>query len=263
LKKENPKTKNAMVSVLMACFNEEKHVARAIESILNQEFTDFEFVIVDDCSTDGTVSIIKEYAKQDKRIKLSINDKNRGLAYSLNRQLKHIASKYVARMDADDVSYPQRLREQIAYLEEHVEIDALGSNADVINENGDIVGELRMLEHADDLFRQRYERSVFIHPSVCFRNSFFGEFGIYDESQIRAQDLDLWLRALNNGARFSNLSSKLIGYYQPSSTSYNSFQHAVKAKFRNMKDNNDLLSNGHRLLYDVVRYYALKIMGRR
>lgn len=254
----NIEGKNISVSVLMACYNEEKHVARAIESILNQTLSDFTFVIVDDFSTDKTVDVIQEYARQDKRIKFFRNERNRGLAYSLNSQINHINSSYIVRMDADDISYPYRLKQQVDFMELNPEIDAVGSNADVINEDGEVTGEIVMAQEPDELYKQRYRKSTFIHPSVCFRRSFFAKFGDYDESQLRAQDLDLWLRALNRGAKLYNLSGRLLRYFRPESTSDSSFQYAVRAKFRNMKQNRDLLAHGHRLVYDVCRHYVKK-----
>ncbi len=121
-KKENP-----LISVVMPCYNRQEYVADAIESILNQTYTNFEFIIIDDCSTDNTYEIIKKYAEIDKRIVFLQNEENKGIVYTLNRGFGLARGKYIARMDDDDISLPQRFEKQVKYMEEHKDIIVLGS----------------------------------------------------------------------------------------------------------------------------------------
>ena len=115
------------VSVLMPAYNSEAFVAEAIESILNQTYTDFEFIIINDGSTDKTAEIIDEYAKNDSRIKFINNHKNQGLIAVLNQGLDLCTGEYVARMDSDDISMPQRFEKQVQYMDEHQEVGILGT----------------------------------------------------------------------------------------------------------------------------------------
>lgn len=124
------------VSVIMGVFNSAKKVGVAIESILNQTFTDFEFIICDDASTDNTYETIKEYAGKDKRIKLLKNEKNLGLAGTLNICLESARGKYIARMDDDDFSHPQRFEKQIKFLDENPEYAIVGTSKNYFDENG-------------------------------------------------------------------------------------------------------------------------------
>ena len=116
---------NPLVTILMPVYNAELYLKRAIESILNQTYKNIEFLIINDGSTDNSLAIIKSYS--DKRIVLIENDKNSGLIYSLNIGLKKASGKYIARMDADDISYPTRIQKQCAFMENHNEIGILGT----------------------------------------------------------------------------------------------------------------------------------------
>lgn len=127
------------VSVVMSVFNEEAHVAEAIESILKQTFADFEFIIIDDASTDGSPALIETYAQKDSRIKVFTQPENQGLAVSLNKGLRQATGTYLARMDADDISYPERFQKQFDYLERHPELGALGTFMKEIDEKGEVV----------------------------------------------------------------------------------------------------------------------------
>ena len=114
------------VSVIMPCFNVEKYIGEAIESVLNQTFKDFEFIIINDGSTDDTAEIAKRYAKQDKRINLIDNKENRGFIARLNDCLDIACGEYVAKMDSDDISLPERLQKQVEFLDANPDIGMVG-----------------------------------------------------------------------------------------------------------------------------------------
>jgi len=177
------------ISVIMSVFNGEKYLREAIDSILSQSYTDFEFIIVNDGSTDNSPSIIKSYS--DKRIRLIDNEQNIGLTKSLNRAIKQGRGEYIARQDVDDISLPQRLEEQVKYLEQHPEIVALGTSRYVIDEDGKIMRkEAALLKPGHNLF----QANAFTHGSVMFRKAVIDELGGYNEVFRYSQDYELWLR---------------------------------------------------------------------
>lgn len=121
----------AKVSVVMPVYNSEKYLKESIESILNQSYSDLEFIIINDGSTDNSFKIIKEYAKLDKRINV-ISRENKGIVYSLNEAIRLAKGEYIARMDADDISAPKRIEKQISFLKSHRDIDILGTQVKVV-----------------------------------------------------------------------------------------------------------------------------------
>jgi len=195
------------VSVLMAVYNGEKYLREAIDSILSQTFTDFEFIIVDDGSTDASVEIINTYL--DRRIRLVRNDRNLGLAVSLNKGLDIALGEYVARMDCDDISLPVRLATQVAYMDAHPEVGACGTWAIDIDATGKEIRE-RKTPVGKQLENRYWIPSPIIHPSAMIR---FAELtDLRYDSEIRyAQDYDFWLR-IRARYQLSNLSKYLLLY---------------------------------------------------
>lgn len=199
--------KNHAISVIMAVYNSEKYLAKAIESILNQTFKDFEFIIINDSSTDNSLNIIKEYQKKDKRIRLMNNKKNIGLTKSLNKGLKIVKSKYIARIDADDISLPRRLEKQYKYLEGNPDIFLLGTGAHNMNEEGNNTTNFKPLTSFEEIKKQLPSQNCIYHPSIMFRNNG----GIYYHEKFPySQDYDLYLRLLSEGKKLTNIPDKLI-----------------------------------------------------
>ena len=131
-----------LVSVIMSVYNGEKYLSKAIESILNQSYRNFEFIIVDDASTDSSLEIINEYLKIDNRIIILSNNVNIGLGSSLNKAIQFSSGEFIARMDSDDISIPDRLEKQINYLLEHKNIHILGGDQIIIDERGVVISSL-------------------------------------------------------------------------------------------------------------------------
>ncbi|EMQ5464458.1 glycosyltransferase family 2 protein, partial [Campylobacter coli] len=129
-----------LVTVIMPAFNRENYISFAIESILNQDYLNFEFIIIDDCSTDATYNIIQEYAKRDQRIIVLRNKKNKGIVYSLNRCLERSRGKYIARMDDDDISLPERIEKQVNVMEKDISIVVAGTYFKPMDENLEFFG---------------------------------------------------------------------------------------------------------------------------
>ena len=195
---------NPKISVIMSVYNGEKYLREAIESIFNQTFTDFEFIIVNDGSADGSLDIIRSY--DDDRIRLIDNEQNIGLTKSLNKALRFAEGEYIARQDADDVSLPNRLERQVNYLEKHPETAVLGTSVYLINENGKTIAKTIAL--ARPTLKDLHKGNQFTHGSVIFKKHVIAELGGYNESLKYVQDYELWLRIAKN-YRIGNLREPL------------------------------------------------------
>lgn len=195
------------ISVVMSVFNTEKYLTEAIESILHQTFTDFEFIIIDDGSTDKSAEIICSYV--DPRIRL-LQQENRGLPASLNRGIKLSKAEYIARMDADDISESSRLEEQIRYLDRNPNCVLVGTSGCYIDIEGQVLGKLQKPVDQDAI-QKELERgsSPFIHGSVMFRKEVACRCGSYNEQMVFAEDWDLWLRMIHFG-KMTNLTDNLF-----------------------------------------------------
>ena len=182
------------ISVIMSVYNGEPYLREAVESILNQTFGDFEFIIINDGSTDGTGAILARYQRIDDRIRV-YHQENQGLIASLNRGCHLAQGKYIARMDADDVSLPDRLARQAYYMEVHPEIGILGTWIEYIDENGEPRGEHR-IPTAPGLIGWLFLFGNFLaHPSVMMRRNVVERVGFYRPEALHVEDYDLWMRA--------------------------------------------------------------------
>ncbi len=183
---------NPKVTVLMSVYNGEKYLREAIDSILGQTFKDFEFLIIDDGSTDGSLEIIRSYA--DPRIWLIQNEENIGLTRSLNKGLKLSQGQYIARMDADDISLLERLEKQVHFLDEHMGVGLVSSSYIKINVDGEEIGYQKVSTENDEIKERLLRFNCFCHPSAVFRRECIERVGAYRETFEIAQDYDLWLR---------------------------------------------------------------------
>ncbi len=203
------------VTVLMSVWNGEEFVEEAVDSILAQTFGDFEFLIVDDCSDDGTPRVLADAAVRDARIRVVRNDKNLGLTRSLNRGLALARGQYVARIDADDYAYPSRLEKQIAFMKSHDEIGVSGAEMELVDAQGRLRGRHGM-PRTHDLIALWLAcgHNPIAHPAAFMRLALVRQVGGYDASLPRAQDYDLWCRLLGV-TRFANLPDVLVrfGYH--------------------------------------------------
>lgn len=205
-----------VVSVVMAAYNEVCSISAAIQSIINQTFTDWEFIIVDDGSSDSTVDIIMQFQKHDSRINLINNKTNIGLAGSLNRGIAVSRGKYIARMDADDFSYSERFRLQVEFLDTYTDISVVGGNVDFVDESGNFIRKSNMPSSPHEVRHAITKTNPLIHPSVMCRREFLQIMGGYDERLRKKQDYDLWLRGCDIG-RYANLDDVVMRYTVQSS----------------------------------------------
>jgi glycosyltransferase involved in cell wall biosynthesis len=174
----------------MGVYNAEEYLEAAVDSILEQTFDDFEFLIVDDASTDESAEILAAY--DDSRIRILRNEENEGLTWSLNRALDAARGTYIARQDADDLSDPDRLRRQIEYMDSHPGVAVLGTGAEIIDEDGDRLNRRCVL--ARPTLTDLHKKNHIIHGSILARRAALEDVGGYDELFRYSQDYDLWLR---------------------------------------------------------------------
>ena len=195
------------VSVIMAVYNAENYLKESIESILNQTFQDLELIIVNDGSTDNSLSIIKSY--NDKRIIL-IDQKNSGAAISRNNAIEIASSNYIAILDADDIALSDRLGKQYQFLSANPDYIILGSNAHVIDMEGNYIYDTELKE-TDEQIKEQLPEMPFVHPSVMFRKNVFNKAGKYPDRMLVAQDAVLLNRMATFG-KVCNLNECFIKY---------------------------------------------------
>jgi glycosyltransferase involved in cell wall biosynthesis len=202
---------NPKISVVMPVFNGERFLREAVESILNQTFADFEFVIIDDGSTDATAAILKSYSKCDLRVKVH-RQENEGIVASLNRGCILARGEYIARMDADDVSAPQRFERQVVLLDRNPQVGLVGCGMyDNIDASGAVLYTSYLPEDNDTIQRTLVQRWCFLHPSIMFRRALVREVGFYRKEFEGAEDHDFILRLLEH-CQAHNLQESLIRY---------------------------------------------------
>ncbi|WP_256621503.1 glycosyltransferase family 2 protein [Methanolobus chelungpuianus] len=196
------------ISVVMSVYNGEKHLDECIGSILGQSFRDFELIIVNDCSMDGSLKIIERYEKSDHRIKVINNPENLGLTKSLNIGIKISRGKYIARIDADDICSPDRFEIQYQFLEKQKHIFLAGSGTDKIDESGNTVSRHRPIVEEKEIEKELSLHNCVSHPTIMFRNEGF----TYREKFVYAQDYDFYLILLSGGKKISNIPEPLVKY---------------------------------------------------
>ncbi|AFY48356.1 glycosyl transferase [Nostoc sp. PCC 7524] len=216
------------ITVIMPVFNGEKYIQTAIDSILNQTFTDFELIVIDDCSCDKSLEIIKSY--NDNRIKLLENNTNLGVTKTKNKGIEKSLGEYIAFLDCDDYAYPSRLAEQLEFMESNPDFGMIGSWVEVMDENGVLTGEVwKYVEPAQKI------------PSILLFHNYFAQSAVFLRKSVlcdewyrrqRAEDYDLWVRIARK-SKVGNIQKVLIKYrLHPSSRS----QKAVHAIETNVVD---------------------------
>jgi GT2 family glycosyltransferase len=193
----------------MSVHNEERYVSKAIRSILEQTFDDFEFIIIDDDSTDGTTEILSNYQQKDARIRVLRHQSKKGLAQSLNEGIRIAQGRYIARMDADDISLPTRLEKQVAFLDMHPEVGLVGTLCYEVDENDVIVRRWSLPSSTSDVRKALLDLNPLVHTSVMIRKEVFAEIGYYDETLQYSQDYELWLRIARK-YEIANLPEPLV-----------------------------------------------------
>lgn len=241
----------------MGVYNQlnKEQLTMAVDSILNQTEKNLEYVIYDDGSEEVASAYIRELASKDRRILLIGKEQNHGLAFSLNECIGEASGQYIARMDADDISHPDRLRRQIDYLENNSEYAWVGCNAKLIDDEG-IWGQRNMPERPDEKDYLRF--SPYIHPTVVYRRELFENHGGYiaTKETLRCEDYEIFMRLRRLGYRGYNLQECLLQYREDrASYKKRKWKYRVnetKLRFRNFKQ--------MKLLFPFGWAYALRPM---
>lgn len=225
---ESPK-----VSVLMPVYNAIPFLEGAVESILTQSFKDFELIIVDDGSSDGSYALLEEYLKRDPRVQIIRNPKNMGIVYSLNSGISLCRGDYIARMDADDISLRDRIRLQFAVMETDKEIAALGTALTYIDSSGRELGVIRDCP----LGNPNLSQTPLLHPTVMLRKAVLERYGLrYLEKYRYAEDYYLWLQ-LGRVGKLSAINEVLLKYrITPTATRFKELKGAIRATLRVKRD---------------------------
>jgi len=192
------------ISVILPVYNCEKYINETIQSVINQTFENFELLIIDDCSTDSTVAIIKSF--NDHRIQLIQKEKNTGYTNSLNYAISIAKGEYVARMDGDDICLPKRFEKQVTFLDQNPNVILCGTSIQIIGKN-------KILHYPsihDEIMVKLCFGNSFFHPSVMGRLNIFKE-NPYDTRFEPAEDYDLWTRLVFKG-KLANLNEVLLMY---------------------------------------------------
>ncbi len=198
------------VSVLLPVYNAEKHVSLAINSILKQTFTDFELIVIDDGSSDASLMILNSF--NDHRLKV-YHQANCGIAATLNTAARHASGEFLARIDADDICLPERFSKQVAFLNNHLSIAAVGSAVQYIDEDGVYLARSFPVINAR-FIRKKLSRGLgcIAHPTVMMRSEAFRATGGYNETLACIEDTLLWAEMVKLGYSFANIATPLIKY---------------------------------------------------
>lgn len=199
-----------LISVLLPVYNAEKYVAIAIGSILSQTFPDFELVLIDDGSTDGSLEIMKRYAARDSRIVI-VSRENRGLVASLNEGIDLARGQWIARMDADDISHPERFKRQVEGLRSDTSLDLIGTRALAIDELGQPLGFLPCGISHEEITARPWRGFYLAHPAWMGRTAWFRKHRYLTSAPFRCEDQELLLRSFRN-SKFGGLSETLLAY---------------------------------------------------
>jgi glycosyltransferase involved in cell wall biosynthesis len=198
-----------LVSVLMPCFNAEQFIGQAIQSIIDQTYINFELLLLDDGSTDNTKSIIEGF--KDARIKVLFESENKGIVYQLNKGIEYARGEYIARMDADDIAFPERFQKQVDFLEDpqNYRIDILGTDAVSTGSS------IKPIIHQNYLPKQisfmLNFKCVILHPTVFIRRRVFDQGIRYPQNYTYAEDYALW-RLIDKGYNIAIIPNVLLSY---------------------------------------------------
>ena len=203
---------NHAITVLMPAYNAARFLDESIPSILNQTFNNFEFIIVDDCSTDDTPLIIKKYADLDSRIIYLRNTTRIDHLECRNKALQHAQGTYVAELDADDIALPHRLEAQYKYCLDHPDIALIGGGVQVINEEGVTIGHKRPSESFDVIKYRLLLRNPFVHSAIFYKKDIIKKVGGYDPDYLNAEDYQLYWTLIKHGYRLGNVPEIIIKY---------------------------------------------------
>lgn len=234
-----------LVSVVTSVKNGEKYLRKSLQSIIDQDYINFEFIIIDDYSTDKTTGILQEFSKLDDRVKIYKNSTLPGLANALNYGISLSKGKYIVRHDADDISLPRRLRTQVEFMETHPEIFISGSYINFIDEDDNFLKTHREPLSSNEIKLHLMIGTPFAHPTVIMRKDLISNYNLLYQ-ELPAQDYELWSRVINAGLKGENLPTPLVNYrvYKQSDSALRAHRHQTMA---------NLIAN-----YQITQFTSLK-----
>jgi len=195
----------------MSTYNQSKYLKASLDSIINQTYKNWKLLIIDDCSTDKTSDILKNYVNYDNRISFTKNFFQKGLTENLNNLIKQSKTQLIARMDSDDISLSTRLEKQVEFLNLNSNISVVGSNAFCIDKNDLHVFNSNFPLNDYDIKKELIYKNVFYHSSIMMRKSFLEEMNFYNTDFKKCQDYELWLRGIHTH-QYANIAENLIKY---------------------------------------------------
>lgn len=255
------------ISVVMSVYNAEKYLKAAIDSILNQTYSDFELILINDKSSDASDAILKQYQTEDSRIILLENEENMGLTKSLNRGLEVARGEFIARMDADDISVLERFEKQVKFLDEHPDYSFVSCIAQYIDENGKPEQMRLFPETNEEIYDMMPKVDAVMHPGVMFRREDIAKIGNYCEDFRVVQDYDLWFRGMAAGYKFYNIQEPLVlfrrndSYNTRKSKAYRMVDYQVRKKGYRI-NNIPLHKRVYLLIPLALAYIPPKIMDK-
>lgn len=199
------------ISVILSAYNAEKYIEKCIESVLNQTYKNFEFLIVEDNSTDKTLEIIEKYAESDSRIRLIKKEQNKGfIGYveNLNRMIKEAKGDFIAKFDADDIWVDDKLEKQLNDMQSHSDIFLLSANAFKIDKKGEVIGKVIRPHNPEESAKMLLNTNPFCHPSIFFRNQGY----LYRPNMFYTEEYDLYLRMFSDGKKLVHRNDFLFYY---------------------------------------------------
>lgn len=206
------KIKLPLVSIIIPAYNAERFVAQSIESMLAQTYKNIEIIVVDDGSADKTYSVAKRYERKNPKVKVILHKKNQGEPFAANTAFRATRGEFIARMDADDIAYPERIELQVNYMLAHPEIILLGTQAQVIDENGQVTGKKTFPLTHDKIYKAYATYHPVLHPACMFRRSLLPHKDrLMDVGYAPNDDYNTFFGFLRYG-KFANLPQTLMGY---------------------------------------------------
>ena len=212
---------NPHITVILPFYNAENTINRAIESICNQSFTNFECILINNNSTDKSEHIANQWVKIDTRFKL-INESQQGVMFASNTGAKIAKGKYIARMDADDWSFPNRLKDQAYFLDNNTELGAVSGLVEYIPHKSNTQGFIRYVhwinsvKSAHDISVKQFIEAPIVNPSAMWRKEIGEQYGLYKDGDF-PEDYEMWLRWLNRGVKIQKIDKEVIQWYDSES----------------------------------------------
>ncbi len=256
-----------LITVGIPIYNARESLLDAVRSIFAQGFTDWELILVDDGSTDGSIDIARSI--DDPRVRLLVPDgRNLRLAARLNQIAQAAKGEYIARMDADDLSHPERFSRQLRFLKAHPEVDVVGTCMCMLDRNSEPVSKVVVDEHHKDILRNKFDGVSIAHPTIMAKAEWFRTWP-YDPHTIRCEDFELWLRSLRQST-FANICEPLYFYSELVSSTLTKYakskQSAAKVIWKYARPEIGTLKTSYqvwRKYLDIAIFATAKFTGLR